>query len=74
MPLGQREASRLVAVDLIASGQVEYVRVPLVIYVAHATHRHQMMFVGKFPLDRVLLGHTQLERFSQRVQVMHLYP
>ena len=74
--LGRTEVARLVAAaaeDLIASGQVEHGHVPLASFVAHATHRHQVMLVGQQALDLVLLGHEESERFAQRVQVMHSY-
>ena len=70
MPIGQSEARHvvttcmLVAVDLIASGQVEYAHGPLA---PRLQHRQQMMLVGQYPCDRVLFGHTQTERFAQRV-------
>ena len=80
LPIGESEARHVVttcmlaAVDLIASGQVENAHEPTarLRLAPRSPHRQQMMLVGQYPFDRVLFGHTQTERFAQRVQVMHL--
>ena len=67
-------------VDLIESRQIKEAHEPLARVqvlprwiVAQTTHRHHMMLVGHYPLNRVLIRHTHAENFSKRLQAMHLY-